>query len=80
MSTLLVAIVFLLLVAFPPPVAHVAALNPPKGRDWQAFMDALRERGWVEGRDRRRQSPGFTMLRLQVPFSPGWLGEVACRD
>jgi ABC-type uncharacterized transport system substrate-binding protein len=52
-----VAIAFLLLAAFPPPsaapspVAHVAALNPAAGPDWQAFVDALRERGWVEGRN-----------------------------
>src|SRR5438309_450290 len=57
MRTLLVAIVSLLLVAFPPPsaaqstVARVAALDPLAGPAWQAFIDVLRERGWVEGRN-----------------------------
>jgi putative ABC transport system substrate-binding protein len=31
------------------PVARVAVLDPTAG--WQAFVDALRERGWAEGRN-----------------------------
>jgi putative ABC transport system substrate-binding protein len=57
----LLPIVILLLGAFPPPsaaqspVAHVALLgavpvsDPAERLAWQAFVAALRERGWVEG-------------------------------
>jgi ABC-type uncharacterized transport system substrate-binding protein len=60
MRGLLVAIVSLLLVSFAPsaaqsPVAHVAllgalpVLDPSERPAWQAFVEALQERGWVEG-------------------------------
>jgi putative tryptophan/tyrosine transport system substrate-binding protein len=60
MRARLVAITFLLLAAFPPlcaaqsAVAHVAVLGDSPsgpGSNWRAFVDALRERGWVEGRN-----------------------------
>ena len=57
----LLSITILLLGAFPPPaaaqspIAHVALLgaspvsDPAERPAWQAFVAALRERGWVEG-------------------------------
>jgi ABC-type uncharacterized transport system substrate-binding protein len=55
-----IAIIFLLLLAIPllsaaqSPVAHVGALmftDVTGSRPWLSFTRALRERGWIEGRN-----------------------------
>jgi ABC-type uncharacterized transport system substrate-binding protein len=58
MRNRLVAIGVLLIGAFPPsiaaetPLAHVGLLlftDPRQSTSWSAFLDALRDRGWIEG-------------------------------